>query len=370
MRKKSLKNNKKDYYKILGVEKDTPPEEIKKAYRALAMKYHPDVNKEKGAEDKFKEISEAYGVLSNPDKLRKYEQDENFDFGGFRMDFDPNDIFNSTFERSIFNNIIFGNRPSFSGFEEPQQPFTLDNRLVYNTNLKSILSGEQFELVLKKKILCDKCSGKGIKASDKKCKICNGNGYIQKSVPGMMFQSTCNSCYGSGLELGKCKKCHGNKYEKKEEKVLFKMPPDISPLTVLRIKGGGNVAYNSGQKIVGDAFITIDYSQSQDGIKVSNGSIYTSINVPFDLVLREEKINVNIFGIRNIEFKLDSNNHSGDTYIIRGAGVSKDKSAFIKVFYDLPKNKISEEDRAKFIKVLEEIYGRSNTTFEPSTLNE
>jgi DnaJ-class molecular chaperone len=180
---------------------------------------------------------------------------------------------------------------------------------------------------------------------------------------------SCNDCFGTGKKCEKCSDCGSNGFKKVNEKISIEVPPGINPMSSLRVKGKGNEVYYSGKKVVGDTYILIDYPQTYNGITLRDGNIYTSIKVQIDSILAEEKINVNILGCKEIEFKLDSSKHSGYQYKVEKQGVTDDKSAFVKVFVDIPKNKISRDDKEKLVKLMRDIYGRPTNKYEPSTTN-
>ena len=135
-------------------------------------------------------------------------------------------------------------------------------------------------------------------------------------------------------------------------------------MSMLMINGEGNVGYYNGQKTQGNIVLRIDYPMSQDGVTVDYGDLKVSIHVPFHAVLAAKKINVDIFGAKTIEFQLDSNMKSGQSYVIPGGGILKGRNAFIEVFIDMPSKYVSEEDREKLTKALEDVYGKSPTTIQ------
>ena len=239
-----------DYYKILNINRKASEKEIKKAYRKLAVKWHPDKNQSPEAENKFKEINEAYAVLSDSNKKSKYDRfgkaglDPNNMGGGGMGGIDPNDIFNSFFGGGMggmgggFNNIFNGS--PFSGM-----PFRSNSnrkhkkgpnkRTSIKITYKDMMSGlnKKFAVVRKKK--CSSCSGNGLKpnCSPAKCNQCNGAGMIrhrQMVGPGMMTErtSSCHICRGQGYIIKnehKCPECNGQKYIDNREIVSLHIPP-------------------------------------------------------------------------------------------------------------------------------------------------
>ena len=357
-----MSNSKKDYYSILGVKKEDDAETIKKAYRQLALKYHPDKNPgNKEAEEKFKAISEAYSILSDPDKKSQYDSGGNINFGG---NFDPFSVFGNFGNFSSFGN--------FGGFTQRQQPnvsrISPDNKIMYRAKLKDIIMGSKVEIKFKRQISCDKCMGMGNIKTQQKCSQCNGSGNQMSQIGNMVINMSCNACFGMGHKFNKCDKCNGSGYKSEIDNVIITIPKGINPMTTLKLQGRGNEVYvGNGQKINGDTYVVIDYAPTSNGVTLDNGHIYTTVNIPFPSVINEDSISVDILGCKNIEFKLDSTKQSGYEYFIKGSGITPENNAYIKVFVDLPKNKISDSDRTKLKGILKEIYGESTSIYAPAS---
>ena len=373
-----MKREHKDYYKILGVDKDVNAEDLKKTYRKLALKYHPDKNQgDKKAEEKFKEISEAYEILSDPKKRERYDMggDIGFNFEGF----DPVNIFSSVFGREFgtsgFGNMNMGgfniNFGDFGGQQKKTyRTINTDSKIVCRIELKNAIKGGTAEIKLTRRIACKKCEGQGVKYSDDVCTSCNGNGKLVTQQGYMRVVKTCGACGGFGYKAEKCSECNGAAYNTLSEKLKVKIDPGIRPLSSLKLKGKGNeVYYNKGQKVVGDAYVVIDYPQEYKGVILDRGNIYASVKVPFNTLLNEEEITVDILGCKDIKFKLDLEKKSGDQYKIEGAGVDTNNFALIKVFIDVPENKISRTEQKKLIKCLKEIYGDPARVFTPHSMD-
>jgi len=175
---------------------------------------------------------------------------------------------------------------------------------------------------------------------------------------------TCPKCSGSGKSLTQCTQCKGRAFYTKQERVLVQIPPGISPLTSLRLSGKGNEVYQFGnERKAGNTFVVIDYPVTQNGVRLDSGNIYASVHIPFNAILAEETITVDILGCKDIQLKLDSNKKSGHQYKVKSAGITKKQHAFIQVFIDSAENKLSDEDRQKLIKVMVEVYGMPNTRY-------
>jgi len=349
-----MKRSNKDYYETLGVDRGADEEAIKKAYRVKAQKFHPDKNPgDKSSEEKFKEVGEAYAVLSDPQKRRRYDSGDM----GFAQDIhvDPFDIFSSFFRNA-------------RGFSVPRQTirFNTDNKMIYRASLEEIIRGNNVVVGFNRQIACEECKGNGSQQGVSKCSGCNGTGMKAQRTAMMFFSSTCNECGGDGREFKKCSKCNGTGYSSKPEKVSINIPKGVNPMSALRLKGMGNEVYFGEQKVIGDTYVIIDYPSSHNGVSVKNGNIYASVWVPFNTILNEKKIIVNIFGCKEIEIKLDHNKPSGSQYRIKDAGIMANCDAFIKVFIDFPKNKISKENAKKLADIMREVYGEPDTRFDPS----
>ncbi|MBQ2423335.1 MAG: molecular chaperone DnaJ, partial [Alistipes sp.] len=259
---------KRDYYEVLGVEKGASAEEIKKAYRKTALKYHPDRNPDnKEAEEKFKEAAEAYDVLSNPDKRARYDQfgHAGMDggaagggfgggFGGFSME----DIF------SQFGD-IFGGGFGFGGGGRARQRTNRgsDIRVRVSLTLEEIANGTTKKLKLNKSIVCDACGGSGAKDASSRttCTNCNGQGVVtqvQNTIFGrMQSQTVCPVCGGQGTVIkDKCTKCSGEGTVKGSEVVEFNIPAGVAEGMMITVSGKGNAARQGG--VNGDLLVVIE----------------------------------------------------------------------------------------------------------------
>lgn len=352
-------SSQQDYYKLLGVDRTADADDIKKAYRKKAMKCHPDKNPgDKDAEAMFKSISEAYEVLSDPQEKAYYDRmgsrraGKNINRGGHYST--PFDVF---FGHEDFAS-MFNRRPN-------RKKVDPDARIVYRVGLEKILVGGSLQFNIKRKNACNKCKGDGVKVKNETCSSCNGLKYVRNQSGFIMITTPCNACNGTGKKIENCSACNGAGGSVINEKISLNIPAGISPLTSLKVKKKGNEMFAGDMKIVGDLYIVIDYPQKYKNIYLKNGNIYVSIKVPFDTVLREEKISIDILGCKNIEVNLKCNKEFGHEYKVKGAGVTSNEHAFIKVFIDMPKNKISKEDKEKLIKTLGGIYGKPAVKFEP-----
>ncbi len=259
--------SKRDYYEVLGVSKSATEAELKKAYRKMAIKYHPDRNPDnKEAEEKFKEAAEAYEVLSDANKRARYDQmghaafDGTGGFGGGSMNME--DIF------SHFGDIFGGGFGGFSGFgggsrgggSRVQRGSNL--RIKVTLTLDEILKGVTKKLKVRKDCACDACNGSGAegRSSSETCSTCNGTGHVvrvQNTILGQMqTQSVCPTCSGEGKIIkNKCRKCAGEGVVKKEEIVEVNIPAGVGEGMQLSVRGKGNAGRRNG--VNGDLLVVI-----------------------------------------------------------------------------------------------------------------
>lgn len=279
---------KRDYYEVLGVEKNASADEIKKAYRKTAIKYHPDKNPgDKTAEEKFKEAAEAYDVLSDPDKRSRYDQfghagvdGSGGGFGGGGMSME--DIF--AHFGDIFGGGSFGGFGGFGGFSgfgggRVVRNQGSDLRIRIHVTLKEILTGSTKKLKVKKLVPCSKCHGSGAEAgtSVETCGTCHGTGTVtrtQESIFGrVQTQSVCPSCKGSGRVIKhKCTKCGGDGLENGEELIEINIPSGVASGMQMTLSGKGNAGPNNGPS--GDLLVQFEEIEDPEFIRNGNDVVY------------------------------------------------------------------------------------------------
>ena len=282
---------KRDYYEVLGVEKNASADEIKKAYRKKAIQYHPDRNPgDKEAEEKFKEAAEAYEVLSNPDKRARYDQfghagvsgaaGNGGPFGGFSGGMSMDDIF------SMFGD-IFGGHGGFGGFggfggggsSQQRRYRGSDLRVKVKLTLKEISTGVEKKFKLKKYVPCPHCHGSGAEGTSgvETCPTCKGTGSVirnQQTILGtMQTRTTCPTCGGEGhIIKNKCKECGGEGIVYGEEVVTVKIPKGVAEGMQLSMSGKGNAGKHNG--VAGDLLILIEEEPDKELIRDENDLIY------------------------------------------------------------------------------------------------
>ena len=272
---------KRDYYEVLGVDKNATAEEIKKAYRKKAIEFHPDKNPDnKDAEEKFKEAAEAYDVLSTPDKRQRYDKHGHAGMGsaggGGGYGFSMEDIF------SNFGD-IFGSS-FFSGFSGGgaghSTTYGSDIRIRVKLTLKEIAHGTEKKIRVKKEVVCRSCNGSGAKDKNSvtTCPACRGSGQITHVVNTMLgpLQSTtaCRRCRGEGRIVTEvCPACRGAGTQSGEEEVSFKVPAGVAQGMQLTINGKGNAAPRGGEN--GDLLVLMEEEPHPALVRDGNNLIYT-----------------------------------------------------------------------------------------------
>jgi molecular chaperone DnaJ len=258
--------NKRDYYEVLGVPRTSPKDEIKDAYRKLALQYHPDRNKSPDAEEKFKEISEAYAVLSDDEKRTQYDQ---LGHAGFDQRYTSEDIFRGADFESIFRDIGFGSglRDIFSVFfgdRDFREGDTRGRDLGYDLQitLEEAANGAQKEVEIERIEKCEVCGGSGaaLNTSARSCPRCNGAGKVQSTTRnafGMFVRVIpCPTCGGRGKIIDKpCPQCRGIGRTRKERKITVRIPPGIDEGYQLRLSGEGEMT--PGAESPGDLYVMI-----------------------------------------------------------------------------------------------------------------
>ena len=322
---------KRDYYEVLGVAKNANADEIKKAYRKAAIKYHPDKNPgDKEAEEKFKEAAEAYDVLSNPDKRARYDQFGHAGmggaaggaggfgggFGGFSME----DIFSQFGD--IFGGHFGGGFRSSGGGRTVNRGS--DIRVKVRLTLQEIAEGVTKKLKINKTVACDRCGGTGAKDSSSygTCTTCNGTGYVmtvQNTFFGrMQSQSVCPTCGGEGkIITAKCEKCGGEGTERGQEVIEIKIPAGVGEGMVLTVSGKGNAARHGG--VNGDLQVLIEEEQHPELLRDGNDLIH-NLNIPVTTALLGGSVEVPTVDGR-AKIKIAPGTHAGKVLRLAGKGL-------------------------------------------------
>jgi molecular chaperone DnaJ len=275
---------KRDYYEVLGVQRSASKDEIKDAYRKLAMQFHPDRNKDVGAEEKFKEISEAYAVLSDD---RKRQQYDTLGHSGFDQRYKQEDIFRGADFDSIFRDMGFGDifRNFFGGggFGETEQ-VNRGQDIGFNLEitLEEAARGVEKEIEIPRTEHCDVCGGSGAApgTSAKTCPRCGGSGQVQvqrRSSFAMYVQvAVCPQCKGKGrLIETPCSNCHGSGLVRKRRKISVRVPAGIDEGYQLRLRGEGETVANGGE--AGDLYVIVHVRQHQQFMREGDDLWYVAM---------------------------------------------------------------------------------------------
>ena len=375
---------KRDYYEVLGVDKNASADEIKKAYRKLAVKYHPDKNPgDKEAEEKFKEAAEAYSILSDADKKAKYDQFGHAGVDGAGPDFSGgfgnlNDILND-----LFGGAFGGGFGGFSGFgggfgggrggQRQQRVYRgRDIRVRVKLTLEEIAKGVEKEISIEKSVPCSECGGRGARnsADIKTCSACGGTGQVQRVVNSLFGQtvtySTCQQCGGEGKVItNPCRNCGGSGLVRKRETIKVKIPAGVEAGMQLTIAGEGHAAKNNG--INGDLLVVIEEQEHPDFKREGNNLYYTKIVSLPEAILGAEVEIPCLDGPRRI--KIDAGTQSGTVTRINGKGLPTVNGyggtgdLYVKIAVWIPK-KLDKEDKA----VIESL--RDKEAFKPNPTKE
>jgi molecular chaperone DnaJ len=353
----------KDYYEILGVPRNATKEEIKKAYRRLALKYHPDRNPgNKEAEEKFKEINEAYEVLSDDEKRKIYDlygveglkgatayrntrgysgQGYGYDwsdfsegFGGFGFD----DVFDSIFD-TFFGTQTRRRTSTTSRTQAPSKG--QDIYVEYEVSLEDIFYGKAKSVTIEKEEVCSACNGLGTLGGKKPdvCPTCRGVGTVTMREGFFSLTTTCPTCKGSGRVIKDyCRECGGKGTVKKKKTIEFKIPKGIEDGMMIRIKGEGNAGRNGGEN--GDLFIVIKqkphYFYKREGLDLK-----CDISIPVTKAILGSEVEIPYLDGKTIKVKIPEGTQPGDVLRVRDFGLEDDKGRrgdlYCKVNVRLPR---------------------------------
>jgi len=325
-----------DYYKILGINKKSTAAEIKKAYRKLARKYHPDLNPgDKNAEKKFKEITEAYEVLNDPEKRKKYDmygdlgafsnngRTSGRNFDGFDFNRSGSSSFGDIFE-TIFGSGFEGNRRTSSN--ATNKPLRGED-LRYSISLSFIdaVKGIETAIQINRKVSCNTCRGTGIDPSSSKvkCPYCNGTGKTQKQTGFMKFAAPCSSCGGTGsLPGSNCKVCHGDGRVDKLTKIRVRIPKGVDDQSKVRIPNKGNAGKHGGP--AGNLIITINVTKHRYFTR--NGmNLEIILPITFAEAALGNKVEVPTLDGKTL-LKIPPSTSSGQRMRLKGKGVTNNKT--------------------------------------------
>ncbi|MBN6186208.1 molecular chaperone DnaJ [Aneurinibacillus sp. BA2021] len=358
--------SKRDYYEVLGLERSASEDEIKKAYRKLARKYHPDVNKEPDAEAKFKEVKEAYDVLSDAQKRASYDRfghagaDQGgfgggADFGGF------GDIFD----------MFFGG----GGRRNPNAPRQGDDlQYTMQIDFKEAVFGKETDIEIPKEATCSKCDGSGAEPGSKveTCHTCGGAGQqevVQNTPFGRVVnRRVCPTCKGSGQFISvKCSKCHGSGKEKIRRKIHIKIPAGVDDGARMRISGEGELGVNGGPP--GDLYVVFRV-KPHEFFERDGNDIYCKVPITFAQAALGDEVEVPTIDGK-VKLKVPAGTQTGTKFRLRGHGVpylnrSGKGDQHVKVVVVTP-TKLNDRQKELLRELAdssgEEVHGNGETSF-------
>lgn len=358
---------KRDYYEVLGINREASPDEIKRAYRSLALQYHPDrvaPEKKKEAEEKFKEMSEAYAVLSDPKKRVQYDQ---FGHAGIDATYSYEDIFRGAdftgFEDILrgfgFGESIFGDLFDFFGTGRGRgRRATRGADLEYTQSitLEEAASGTEKGIGIFHTVTCSKCGGTGAKpgTGKKTCPQCQGTGQVSYGRGGLFtfsFSQTCSRCGGSGEVIETpCAVCNGRGKVKKSSSISLKIPPGVDTGTSIRVRGKGEAGELGGPS--GDLYVVI-HVKPHEIFEREGDDLYTEVPILFTTACLGGEIEVPTLK-SSVKMRVPPGTPTGKVFKLRGKGMPSlhgrsQGDEYLKVIVQVPSKLTSEEK-----KVLEE----------------
>jgi molecular chaperone DnaJ len=365
---------KRDYYEVLGISRGTPEEEIKRAYRKLAVKFHPDKNPDDPhAEEKFKELGEAYDVLMDGDKRAAYDRFGHAAFeqgGGFRGGFhDPFDIFREVFgggggiSGGIFETFFGG----VAGHGEDRQRGA-DLRYDMQITLEEAAFGAEKEIEIRKLDSCAKCSGSGAESESRSvnCPVCGGRGQVISSRGFFQVSQTCPRCRGVGHIVEKpCRECDGEGRLERSSRVKLKIPAGIADGSRLRSPRNGEAGIRGGPQ--GDLYVVV-HVQEHKIFQRDQDNLYCEVPIPFSLATLGGEVPVPTLEGK-ASLKVPAGTQSGQMFKLRGKGVvhvngRERGDLLVRVMVEVP-TRLNAEQRAK-LQEFAELCGDENTPLRKS----
>ncbi|WP_032092917.1 MULTISPECIES: molecular chaperone DnaJ [Pasteurellaceae] len=361
---------KKDYYEVLGVERNADEKAIKKAYKRLAMKYHPDRTKgDKASEEKFKEVNEAYEILADKEKRAAYDQYGHQAFeqggaGGFGGGFggaDFGDIFGD-----MFGDIFGGGRT--------RQRVVRGEDLRYDIEitLEEAVRGAKKDIQINTLAQCDHCHGSGAEAGSKveTCPTCHGSGRIRRQQGFFMTEQTCPTCHGSGKKIEKpCSHCHGEGRVHKRKNLSVTIPPGVDTGNQLRLSGEGAAGENGAP--AGDLYVVIHVKEHHIFERDGN-NLYCEVPIGFTMAALGGEIEVPTLDGR-LKVKIPAETQTGKLLRLRGKGVSSARGGYVgdlicKITVETP-IKLNEEQKELLRKLGESLDGKQHSPKSSSFLD-
>ena len=364
---------KRDYYEVLGVPKGASKEEIKKAYRKLAVKYHPDRNAgNKDAEDKFKEATEAYEILSDDSKRQTYDQ---FGFAGVEGMSSGSHDYSSVFRdfedifgdfSGVFDSFFGTGSRSRRGSQHQASQRGSDLRYNLDISFKDAVFGTKVEISYNRNSRCETCTGSGAASGSgrKTCNTCGGTGQVRRSSGFFSIASPCPTCRGEGFILeNPCKSCSGSGVARKKQKIKVTIPAGIETGKRISIPGQGDAGPNNGES--GDLYVFVNV-RPHDYFERSSYDLYCLIPVSFTQAALGSEIYVNTLDEKKVKLKIGAGTQNGKVLRLRGEGVpylhnpGKRGDMYVKIQVMVPE-KLSSKQK----KIIEELASVSDEAKNP-----
>lgn len=339
-----------DYYEILGVKKSDDQDTIKKAYRKLAMQFHPDKNPgDKAAEEKFKDAASAYEVLSNPEKRAKYDRfgHSAFQSGGFQNAEDIFSNFSDIFGEFFGGGGGFGGQRSSKSRTGPQRG--ADLRYVTEIDLKEVVHGGEKQVEFATETSCGTCTGTGAKkgSSAQTCGTCNGGGQVIRQQGFFSVASTCPTCRGEGRIIkDPCTKCEGSGRERAQRKIRVNIPAGVDNGTQLRISNEGEGGYRGGPN--GDLYVEMRVRE-HDNFTRHGLDLLTQVEVSYVQALLSSEVEVETLDGKET-LRIPAGTSTGDRLKLEKKGVPSLRGGnrgalYCEVVVDIPKKLKKEEEK-------------------------
>ncbi|CAG9000693.1 MAG: Chaperone protein DnaJ [Candidatus Celerinatantimonas neptuna] len=362
--------SKRDYYEVLGLSKDAGERDIKKAYKRMAMKYHPDRTKgDKALEDKFKEVKEAYEVLSDPQKRAAYDQfghagvdpNRGAGQGGYGGGADFGDIFGD-----VFGDIFGGGRRGGGGSRAPQRG--ADLRYNMELTLEEAVRGVSKEIRIPTLVHCEQCNGSGAKSGSKPktCPTCHGSGQVQMRQGFFAVQQVCPTCHGRGQIISDpCPKCHGEGRYERSKTLSVKIPAGVDTGDRIRLSGEGEAGENGAP--AGDLYVQVHVKEHAIFTRDEN-NLYCEVPISFTQAALGGEIEVPTIDGR-VKLKVPTETQTGRMLRIRGKGVKSVRSSVVgdlicKVVVETPVS-LNEQQKELLRQLEESLGGKSSKKHKP-----
>jgi len=372
-----MSQKKQDYYAVLGIDKGTSDADLKKAYRKMAMKYHPDRNAgNKSAEEQFKTIQQAYEVLSDPQKRQVYDTyghagvDASSGYGGghhAQQNANFDDIFGN-----IFGDIFGAGGRGEGGFAKSNQSQVrkgADLRYFADLSLEDAIHGTNITIKLNVPAACKVCHGSGVKdgAKPSNCSTCHGQGQVRMQQGFFSIQQTCPSCGGAGtIIVDYCKSCRGNGRVEESKTLSVKIPPGVDNGDKIRLQGEGEAGFRGGK--AGDLYVQVRVKE-HPVFKRENSNLHCQVPISFSLAAIGGEIDVPTF-TGPVKLKIPGETQTGKVFRLRGKGVTTVRKEgpgdlFCEITVETPVNLTKEQK--ELLQKFEDSTKNSNNKHNPLT---